>query len=405
MKAELEVIVLGAGVVGMAMALTLVDQGHRVTVVDAAASPGMGTSHANGAQLCYAYTDALGSPSTLRQLPGLLFAADSAFRLHPSLDPDFVRWGMDFLRQCSAKRFRQNTLAGLELANESRRALDQMVARHSLAFDKKMPGKVHIYRTAQSFAGARQIAAIKRKYGVEQETLDAQGAVAIEPMLAPVQDQIVGALFTPGEEVGDPYLFCASACQALLASGRGAAMFDTKVTRIAAGRRPAIETSTGQRLTADRVVLCAGTRSPRLARTLGVYLPIQPMKGYSITAAPGAAAPEACVTDVANRVVFARLGNRMRIAGLAELGNHDRTIEQARINLLVATARAALPEAANYDAVDLSWAGLRPMSPSSLPIIEIIAQGVIANTGHGSLGWTYAAGSGQRAARLLHAPG
>ena len=401
MKPELEVIVLGAGVVGMATALTLVDQGHRVTVIDTAASPGMGTSHANGAQLCYSYTDALGSPSTLRQLPGLLFAADSAFRLHPSLDPDFLRWGLEFLRQCTAHKFHINTVAGLELAIESRRALDEMVARHSLSFDKEMPGKVYMYRNAHSFASACQVAAIKREYGVEQDALDADGAVAVEPMLAPVHDQIVGALYTPREEIGDPYLFCESASQALLASGRGATMFNTEVTRITAGRLPAIETSTGKRLAADRVVLCAGTGSPRLARTLGARLPIQPMKGYSITAKPGAAAPSACVTDVANRVVFARLGNHMRIAGLAELGNCDRTIDPARIGLLMATARAALPEAADYDAVESCWAGLRPMSPNSLPVIRMISDGVIANTGHGSLGWTYAAGSAARAAKVL----
>lgn len=401
MNHELDVIVIGAGVVGMATALVLVEQGHRVTIIDASSKPGMGTSHANGAQLCYAYTDALGSPSTLRQLPGLMLAADSAFRLHPSLDPDFLRWGLAFLRQCTANRFLANTVEGLQLALESRRALDGMAERLNLSFDKGMPGKLHIYRTPDSFVHARKIAAIKHSFGILQEALDADEAVTIEPMLAPIRDQIAGALYTPREEVGDPYLFCTSAYQALLASGRCAALFDAGVTSISAGQQPSIKISGGKRLVADRVVLCAGSDSPRLARTLGARIPIQPMKGYSITASPGTAAPNACVTDVANRIVFARLGTRMRIAGLAELGNRDRTIDPARIALLIATARNALPEAADYDAINLRWAGLRPMSPNSLPVIRPIGQGVIANTGHGSLGWTYAAGSAERAAKLL----
>ncbi|MFU7528087.1 FAD-dependent oxidoreductase [Qipengyuania sp. ASV99] len=401
MKQEFDVIVIGAGVVGMATALTLIEQGHRVTVVDASAKPGMGTSHANGAQLCYAYTDALASPSTLRQLPGLMFASDSAFRLHPSLDPDFLRWGIAFLRECRASRFLSNTLEGLELAVESRKALDRLSAHFKLAFDQGMPGKLHIYRSAEGFVAASKIAAVKRDFGIEQHAVDSTGAVAIEPMLAPVGNDIAGALYTPREEVGDPHLFCTSAGQALLASGRGRAMFSTEVIAISAGQQPAIETLCGKQLSADRLVLCAGTGSPRLARLLGVRIPIQPMKGYSITAQPGAAAPSVCVTDVANRIVFARLGDRMRIAGLAELGNRDRAVDPARIDLLIATARAALPEAADYNAIDLRWAGLRPMSPNSLPVIRSIAQGVIANTAHGSLGWTYAAGSAERAARLL----
>lgn len=401
MKQALDVIVIGAGVVGMATALTLINQGHRVTVVDSSAKPGMGTSHANGAQLCYAYTDALGSPSTLRQLPGLMFAADSAFRLHPSLDPDFLRWGLAFLSECRASRFLSNTLTGLKLAVESRIALGRLSERYKLAFDQGMPGKLHIYRSEESFTAACKIATVKRGLGIEQDPVDAAGAIAIEPMLAPVRDEIVGALYTPHEEVGDPHKFCISACHALLASGRGEAMFSTEVTNISAGEQPAIETLCGKRIFADRVVLCAGVESPRLARLLGLRIPIQPMKGYSITAKPGISAPFVCVTDVANRVVFARLGDRMRIAGLAELGNRDRTVDPARINLLIATARSALPEAADYNAIDLRWAGLRPMSPTSLPIIRSIAQGVIANTAHGSLGWTYAAGSAERAARLL----
>lgn len=396
-----DIIVIGAGVVGMATALTLSDHGHRVTVLDAGPEPGRGTSFANGAQLSYAYTDALASPGVRRQLPKLLLGLDPAFRLKPHLDPEFIRWGLAFLRNAGADAFARNTLKGLELAFQSRDALHALVARHELRFGHRTPGKLHLYRTAGSFAAAQELARLKASAApVVQRALDAGEAVAVEPMLEAVRGRIVGALHTPDEESGDPYLFCLAARDALLRGGHevvGAAAVD----RIDGGTRPCAIVSTGQVRRADRIILCAGAQSPPLARSLGVALPIQPVKGYSITAPAGPAAPSVSITDVANRVVFCRLGERMRIAGLAELGNRDRGVDPARLATLIASARDALPDAADYAAVSSSWAGLRPMTPDSLPIIRAIAPGVIANTGHGALGWTYAAGSAERVAQLI----
>lgn len=396
-----EIIVVGAGVVGMAAALTLADRGHRVTVVDSARGPGLGTSFANGAQLSYAYTDALASPATLPQIPRMLLGLDSALRFHLRLDPDLLRWSVAFLRNCGAAQFRRNTLEGLVLAAESRRALEALSARHGLDYGHAVPGKIHIYRTARSFAAAQQMVALKQAGGAVQTLLDPDQAVALEPMLAPVRGEIVGALHTADEAVGDPHLFCVGAHDALLRAG-GSSLFATAVDRIEAnGQRPAIVTAEGSRVPADRIILSAGVAAPRLARRLGVHLPVQPMKGYSITTLPGPAAPAASITDVANRVVFARLGDRMRIAGLAELGNRDARVEPKRLRALVDSARAALPQAADYDRIESSWAGLRPMTPDSLPVTRAIAPGVIANTGHGGLGWTYAAGSAERVARII----
>lgn len=396
-----EIIVLGAGVVGMATALTLADRGHRVTVVDGARGPGLGTSFANGAQLSFAYTDALASPSVLGQIPRILLGLDPALRFRLHFDPDFVRWTLAFLRNCSAGAFRRNTLAGLALAAQSRRALHGLTERHALDYGHTAPGKIHIYRSAAALAGAQATVALKREAGVNQTLLDPDAAVALEPMLAPVRHEIAGALYTADEEVGDPHRFCISAHEALIRAG-GSSMFDLPVEQIEAGsRQPAIITRCGSRVPADRIILAAGAGAPYLARGLGVRLPVQPMKGYSITAPAGAAAPAASITDVANRVVFARLGNRMRIAGLAELGNRDTTVDPRRLRALIDSARTALPQAADYDHIESSWAGLRPMTPDSLPITRPIAPGVIANTGHGGLGWTYAAGSAERVAQLV----
>lgn len=400
-----EVVIVGAGVVGMATALTLADRGHRVTVIEGAVEAGRGTSFANGAQLSYAYTDALASPATLAQMPRLLLARDPALRLHPSLDPDFLRWGLAFLKNGSAAHFRRNTLEGLALAIQSRRALHALARRHGLDFAHGTPGKIILYRSARSFAAARAIAADKIAGGAEQAFLDADAAVAVEPMLAAIRSQIAGAIHTASEEVGDPYRFCLGAQAALTAAG-STSHYATQVARIEVdGQLPAAVTAAGTRIAADRIILCTGADTVALTRQLGVRLPIQPMKGYSITAPPGAAAPRISITDAANRVVFARLGDRMRIAGLADLGRRDTNVEPARLAALIASARAALPGAADYDAIESSWAGLRPMTPDSLPIIRTIAPGVIANTGHGALGWTYAAGSAERVAAIVEGEG
>ncbi|MCP3729793.1 FAD-dependent oxidoreductase [Sphingomonas sp. MG17] len=396
-----DIIVIGAGVVGMATALTLVDRGHRVTVLDSAPEPGRGTSFANGAQLSYAYTDALASPAVRRQLPRLLLALDPAFRLTPHFDPDFVRWGLAFLRNANADGFTRNTLAGLTLAFESREALYALIARHGLRFGHAMPGKLHLYRTEASFAAARILAALKAQAApIVQHVLSAGEAVAVEPMLDAVRGRIAGALHTPEEETGDPHLFCMAVRDVLAGQGQQV-VCGVEIVRIEAGGSPRAIARDGRVWRADRIILCAGVDSPKLARAFGVRLPIQPVKGYSITARPGPSAPGVSITDVANRVVFCRLGERMRIAGLAELGNRSRDVDPARLATLIASAREALPDAAHYDQIESSWTGLRPTTPDSLPVTRPIAPGVIANTGHGGLGWTYAAGSAARVARLI----
>lgn len=402
MNRDGHVLVIGAGVVGMTTALALIERGRRVTLIDAAEGPGLGTSFANGAQLSYAYTDALASPGLIAQMPRLIAAADPVFRLHPSLDPDFLRWGLAFLRNATAARFRRNTIAGLELAIESRLALHALIARHNIAFGHEAAGKLHVYRDAKGLAAAAEMAALKNAMGVVQHVLTRGEAIAVEPALVAIRDEMAGALYTPGDEVGDPYRFCTGALAVLKSSGRFTGCFRIRVSRIEAkGGKPAVLTDNGGRIDADAVVLCAGADAAKLARTAGARLPIQPMKGYSMTAPPGPHAPSVSITDVSNRIVFARLGDRMRIAGLADLGARDRRVDPRRFAALAGGARAALPEAADYDNIEARWAGLRPMTPDSLPVIRRIAPGVFANAGHGALGWTYAAGAAARVTRLI----
>ena len=395
-------VVLGAGVVGMATAYALARSGMPVMLIDRAAEPGRGTSFANGAQLSYAYTDALAGPALLARLPALALAVDPAFRLRPSLHPDFIRWIVAFLRNCNARDFRQNTLAGLKLALESRVAMHELLARHPLDFDHSMPGKLHLYEDEVAFAAARNLLSLKRQAGAVQQALTAHETIALEPALQGRANRLVGAIHSPEEEVGDPFLFCRALLDTLRNHYGLRSSFGTSVRQLdLLGSRPAVVMENGDRIVADNIVICTGIGTQRLLRATGIKVPIWPMKGHSLTAPPGPQAPRVSITDVARKLVFCRLSGRIRVAGLADLGTRDPAVHPGRLATLISAAKDALPEAAQYDQIQSSWAGLRPMTPNSLPIIRRARKGVVLNVGHGSLGWTYAMGAAERASRLL----
>jgi D-amino-acid dehydrogenase len=401
-KERVDALVLGAGVVGMATAYALADQGHAVTILDSADEPGRGTSFANGGQLSYAYTDALGSPALLKRLPALALALDPAFRLHPNFDPDFVRWCLAFLRECDGGRFSANTLAGLTLGLESRLALHALLKRHPIDFNHSVPGKLHIYADPRSFASACKLAAAKSALGAVQQVLSADQAVKVEPSLASARQALVGAIHSPQEETGDPYLFCLGLLRRLREAFDVRAEMGVKVQRLElSGPLPIVVLEGGRRIEARRLAICTGVDTPKLLNGTGINVPIWPMKGYSITAPAGAQAPQVSITDVSRKLVFCRLGGKVRVAGLAELGNRTPAVAPHRLAALIKAARQSLPGAADYDNIESSWAGLRPMTPSSLPIIRRVRRGVVLNVGHGSLGWTYAMGAAHRSAAIL----
>ena len=397
-----QAIVLGAGVVGMATAYALARRGVGVLILERSAEPGRGTSFANGAQLSYAYTDALATPSLLRKLPMLALGADPAFRLRPSLDPDFIRWGLAFLRNSTAAASLGNTLEGLRLGLESRAAMHALLERHRLDFLHSMPGKLHLYEDKESLAGAASMVERKRREGAVQEVVSPSEAVALEPALASAAGRLSGAVYSPEEEVGDPYLFCRALLETLKSDYAVEARFCALAERLELrGARPSVVLADGDRIEAERIAICAGVDTPRLLKGTGIKVPIWPMRGYSITAPPGRQAPRISITDARRKVVFCRLGGSMRVAGLADLGSRRTEVDPVRLKSLIESARDSLPGAAHYDRVESSWAGLRPMTPSSLPVIRKEGAGVVLNVGHGGLGWTFAMGSGERAAALM----
>lgn len=399
-----DVAVVGAGVVGLAAAWALARRGLRVLLLERADGPAQGASFANGAQLSYAYTDAMAGPALWRQLPAMLSGRDPALRLRLSADPQFLRWGLALLGNATAARQRRNTLATLALALESRAAMDALLARHPIDFQHRVAGKLHLHFDANARPRAQAMIEAKRPFGVRQRWLDAAEAVALEPALAGVRG-MVGAVHSPEEEVGDPHRFCAGLLDVLQAGYGVEARFGFDLR--GAHRRHdgwRLVSADGEALHAGRLMVCAGIDSHGLLRALGIASPLMAIKGHSFTAPCGPNPPSASITDTARKLVFCRLGDRIRVAGLADINDWDAAPDPARLAQLVALARASLPDAADYDRIEHRWAGLRPATPHSSPVIRRIDDRLLLNIGHGMLGWTLAMGSGERAARLLLAP-
>jgi D-amino-acid dehydrogenase len=396
----MRVCVLGAGIVGLATAWQLNRQGLEVSVIDRAA-PGAGASGGNGAQLSYSYVQPLADPSIWKQLPKLLFSPSSPLKLRPQLDPLQWRWGLAFLAACNARTSRDTTMRLLALAAESRSAFEDMLADVAPDCDFSATGKLVLYANAAALEGARRQLELQRAMGSEQRLVTPEECVAIEPALAGYRAQMAGAIHTPSECAADCLKVCIALERALRARGvrfmldcevRG---FDVRNDRVAA-----VQTGAGD-VEADAFVMALGAASHRLGRQLGAYLPVYPLKGYSITVdvdpAPGAA-PQVSVTASARKVVFARVGSRLRVAGMAELVGHDASIPATRIEALAEATRAVFPQASRLEALH-PWTGMRPATPTGVPIIGRLASApsnMLFNTGHGALGFRLAFGSALR---------
>ncbi|MET3459852.1 D-amino acid dehydrogenase [Variovorax atrisoli] len=403
----MHVCVLGAGIVGLATAWQLDRQGHQVTVIDRAA-PGSGASGGNGAQLSYSYVQPLADPSIWRQLPKLLLSSSSPLKLRPQLDPLQWRWGMEFLAACNARTSRETTARLLELAASSRIEFEAMRAELSPDCDFSATGKLVLYASTASLESARAQLELQRTMGSEQRLVTPEECIAIEPALAGYRDRMAGAVYTPSECAADCLKVCTELAKALaergvrFISGTEVSSFVRSASRVAA-----VRTGNGD-VEAEAFVMALGSASHKLGRALGAYLPVYPLKGYSITVevdpAPGAA-PRVNVTDSARKVVFARIGSRLRVAGMAELVGHDASIPATRIETLAAATRALFPHASRLEELH-PWTGMRPATPKGLPIIGRLdgaPSNMLFNTGHGALGFTLAFGSALRVAQALGA--
>ncbi|WP_116317369.1 MULTISPECIES: D-amino acid dehydrogenase [unclassified Cupriavidus] len=403
----MRVVIVGAGVVGMTTAWRLAQDGHAVTVLERHRGPGEETSFANGGQLSYSYVAPLAGPGVMGKVPGWLLRRDSPMRFRPVADPAQWRWLAAFMGACNASTSEATTRKLLRLGFYSRDQLQAFVAQHEhkdsgFGFDFARRGKLVVHRDQAAFASACRLLDYQASLGCEQKALDRDACVALEPALAGIRNEIAGAIYTPSEEVGDCHRFCVSLAR-LLQHGGGrtgvSLRFGTVVQGLMqqGGRVTGVRTDAGE-VPADVVVVAGGIGSVPLLRPLGVRPMLWPLKGYSITVplASGTRAPHISVTDFANKIVYARIGNTLRVAGMADLVRGGTRIDPERVGTLVAQTRAL------FDGIvpDLPlaqlqpWAGLRPATPDGLPLIgPSRVSGLWLNLGHGALGFTLAMGS------------
>lgn len=409
----MRIAVVGGGIVGLTTARALINQGHDVALLDRAARPAAGASAQNGAQLSYGYVAPLASPSIPWQVPHLLFAKDSPLRLRPGLDPDVWHWCLQFLAACTQSRSDRTTRALLELSMESHRQFERWRADVDGArIDHARQGKLVLYRSADGLDGARRQLAFQAGLGPAQEILSESQCLVREPALDPTQP-LAGGVWTPSEEVADCAKVCEVLADQLSAEPRFSAHWEhtfMRWTRQGAAVRGLVASHRGTVATIgfDACVVAAGAQSAALLRPLGVRVPIQPLKGYSIDVAAEHVArmPSTSLTDTAVKTVFAPLGagasRRLRVAGFAELVGQDTRIAPRRIARLLDTVQSLFGLHRVPDDVH-PWAGLRPATPTSLPCIGRTGahDNVYVNAGQGALGFTLAFGSAELLAAEL----
>lgn len=395
-----DVAVIGAGVVGVATAYAAARRSLSVQLLDSASGPAQGASLANGAQLSYAYTDSMAGPGLWKQIPSLVLGTDPVFRMRLAGNPAIWRWGLELLGNANTASMRRNTLATLALALESRDAMRALLSRHRIDFSHRLAGKMHLYFNDAALRTSMGMMALKRPHGVVQALLDREAAARVEPALAGIPG-IAGVIHSPEEEVGDPHLFSTGLLGVLGRDYGASALFDFDLQDI---RREGgfwrMVARDGRTTRARTVVVCAGIGSASIARRLGMRIPLMAIKGYSFTAPCGASPPSASITDTSRKLVFCRLGDRMRVAGLADINDWNPAPDPARFAQLVALARESMPDAVDYARIEQPWAGLRPATPRSFPMIFSPAENLVCNVGHGMLGWTLAMGSGERSVAL-----
>lgn len=429
----MKVLILGSGVIGVSIAHQMAVDGHEVTVVDRQPAAGLETSYANAGEVSPGYSAPWAGPGVPLKAIKWLAMQHRPLVIRPNIDFALVRWAFDMLRNCTAARYEINKGRMVRLAEYSRDCLVALRAETGIAYDERAQGTLQLFRTPKQLDGSAADIAVLRQSGVAFELLDRDGCIRHEPALAMVRDKFLGGLLLPGDETGDCFKFTQRL--AALSAARGVqfkhgvnvvrlerigeaidgvtvecASSDASTSTSAAAPEHRIGATTSslapgeaQTWRADAYVVALGSYSPKLLTPLGIDLPIYPVKGYSLTVpiTDPSGAPESTVMDETHKIAVTRLGDRIRVGGTAELAGYTLKLHEARRDTLAYVVSDLFPHGGDVANAEF-WCGLRPMTPDGTPVIgkTSIAKLFLA-TGHGTLGWTMAAGTARVLADVI----
>ena len=402
----MKAVVLGAGVVGVTSAYYLAREGFEVEVLDRREGPGLETSFANGGQISVNHCEPWAAPGVLMQGIKWLGRVDAPLLYHLRLDPALWAWTIRFLANSSERRFWENVAKILRVALFSRKAFAELRSEIDINYDLLQLGILNIYRNQKDFDQAIVRSRMVGELGCERQVLNRKKCIELEPALQNSTDDLVGGTWCPNDESGDAYRFTRELekkCIKMGVSFRYGVNVDGLNTDMWKVKSAIVDGGNGtEEINGDIFVVALGSHSPKLAGDMGIKLPIYPIKGYSLTMpiTNTLAAPNVSITDGEHKMVFSRLGNRLRIAGTAEFNGYDEKIETSRAQMTLDLAKRIFPGACDETKAEF-WTGLRPSTPDGVPIIGRGRQeNLLLNTGHGTLGWTMAAGSGRIIASL-----
>jgi len=400
----MKVVVLGAGITGVTSAWYLARAGHEVTVLERETGPALQTSFANAGELSYGYSSPWAAPDVPLKALKWLFMRRPPLIIRPSClahNPHAIGWLLQMLGNCTSGRYAVNKERMVRIADYSRDCLKSLREDTGIEFDHGARGTLEVFRTQKQFDHMAKDTDILRQRGVPFDILDAAACARIEPGIA--RHKIVGGLRLPEDETGDCFMFTNALAQKAKAIGvRFHFGTDIYALKAEGHRISAVETSGGD-FEADIFVGCLGSYTPRLLKPLGLRLPVYPVKGYSLTAPvrSEAHAPVSTVMDEAHKVAMTRLGQRVRVGGMAEIAGFSHDLPGARTGTLSHVVNDLFEGGADLSAAQY-WSGLRPMTPDGTPVIGRTAcDNLYLNTGHGTLGWTMSCGSGRLLSDLI----
>lgn len=398
----MKVVILGAGVIGVTTAYYASLAGHDVTVIDRQSGPALETSFANAGEISPGYAAPWAAPGIPAKALKWLLMEHAPLIVQPRLDPAMISWGLRMLRNCTPQRYAINKARMVRLSTYSRAMLQDLRETEAINYDHRTRGTLQLFRTQAQLDSAEMDICILKSEGVNFELLDAEGCRRVEPGLRKAETPIAGGLRLPGDETGDCFKF--TQALAKVAEDRGVHfLWNTPIEKLQRrGNRVSVRVE-GKSLEADAFVLACGSWSPILARPLGLRLPVYPVKGYSITVPVGddQSAPQSTLLDESYKVAITRLGDRIRVGGMAELAGFDRSLNLRRQRTLEHSFTSLFPHAS--DSTERSfWSGFRPMTPDGTPLTgKTQFDNLYLNTGHGTLGWTMACGSARVVADLI----